>query len=162
MPNNHEQLESLRQIVAPVCDAHGVVLVDARYTADSGRVLQVLIERPGADPAQGAGVTLTDCRAVSRGLSEVLEEREASLPQGAYRLEVGSPGLDRPLFTLADFERFGGRAAKLETDAPIAGCRRFNGTLVGVSGDCVVLEQDGQAVEIPHQQITKAHLVHQF
>jgi len=162
MLNDNEQLECLRAIVRPVCDAHGLQLVDARYSVEGGRVLRVLIERPGADPAEGAGVTLADCTDVSRQLSDVLEEPHTGLPDGAYRLEVGSPGLDRPLIALLDFERFAGRAAKLDTAEPIEGRRRFSGSLLGVEGDTVRFEQDGRAVEIPHPQITKAHLVHQF
>lgn len=162
MLNDNSQLESLRAIVAPVCDAHGVQLVDARYAVDGGRVLRVLIERLGADPADGAGVTLADCSDVSRHLSDVLEQEPAGLADGAYRLEVGSPGLDRPLIGLEDFERFAGRAAKVETDAPVDGRKRFSGSLLGTDGDTVRFEQDGRAIEIPHPLITKAHLVHQF
>lgn len=160
--NDSERLDQLRAVVGPVCAAHDLVLVDARFAMDGGRVLRVLIERAGADPAEGAGVTLTECSSVSRELSNVLDGHEDVLPAGAYRLEVGSPGLERPLFGIEDFVRFSGREAKLETRDPIAGRRRFSGTLLEVADQVVHLEQDGAPVEIPHGQIAHAHLVHRF
>lgn len=160
--NDSDSLGRLRELVGAVCVEHGVDLVDARFTTDGGRVLRVLIEQPGADPAAGAGVTLSECSAVSRALSPVLDAHEDALPGGAYRLEVGSPGLERPLFGLADYERFAGREAKLQTHAPIDGRRRFTGILRGVDGTDVRFEQDGAPIVIPHGQIDKAHLVYRF
>lgn len=159
--NSAPHLAQLRAVASPVCAAHGVELVDARFTQDHGLCLRVLIERPGADANTGAGVSLDDCQAVSRDLSTALDVAEDVAPQGAYRLEVGSPGLDRPLFSLSDFARFAGQAAKLETHAPVAGRRRFSGKLLGVEGDAVKLEQDGQLVLLQHAEIAKAHLVYQ-
>lgn len=160
--NDSKTLATLHAVVAPVCEAHGVELVDARFTFEGGRVLQVLIERPGADPAQGAGVTLADCTAVSRALSARFDADDSVLPPGAYRLEVGSPGLERPLIALTDFARFTGREAKVELRAPITGRRRFSGKLLGVHGERIEIEQDGSPIELPHGQITHAHLVHRF
>jgi ribosome maturation factor RimP len=120
----------------------------------------VLIERPGSDANTGAGVSLDDCQGVSRDLSTALDVAENVAPSGAYRLEVGSPGLDRPLFSLSDFARFAGQTAKIEMHAPVAGRRRFSGKLLGVEGDVVKLEQDGQPVVLQHGEIAKAHLVY--
>jgi ribosome maturation factor RimP len=160
--NGSEHLADLRRVVEPVCAAHGLALVDARFTTEHGFVLKVLIERPGSDLKAGAGVTLDDCQAVSRDLSTALDVAEDVTPEGAYRLEVGSPGLDRPLFSLADFARFAGEKVRLQTHHPVAGRRRFSGTLLGVDGDQIKLDQDGQLVTVHHAEIAKANLVYRF
>ncbi|MDD9945378.1 MAG: ribosome maturation factor RimP [Myxococcales bacterium] len=156
------QIQHLRELINPVCAAHGVDLVDARFAHDRGAVLRVLIERPGADPATGAGVTLADCQAVSRELSAVLDGDETNVPKGAYRLEVGSPGVERPLFRRADYERFVGREVKLQCQRPVHGRRRFSGRLSGFEEDQVVIEGEGEVFRVPHELVTKAHLVHRF
>jgi ribosome maturation factor RimP len=159
--NSATHLGRLRAVIEPVCAAHGVTLVDARFTQEHGLCLRVLIERSSHDARPGAGVSLDDCQAVSRDLSTALDVAEGVAPSGAYRLEVGSPGLDRPLFSLADFARFAGQSVKIETRVAIAGRRRFSGKLLGVDGDAVKLEQDGQRVVLQHAEIAKAHLVYQ-
>ena len=160
--NSSQHLAQLRQVAEPVCAAHGAVLVDARFTNEHGFVLKVLIERPGANPKTGAGVSLEQCQAVSRDLSTALDVMEGLTPEGAYRLEVGSPGLDRPLFSLTDFERFAGEKVRLQTHQPVDGRRRFSGTLLGVAGEEIKLEQDGQVLTLQHAEIAKANLVYRF
>jgi ribosome maturation factor RimP len=160
--NTSEHLAELRRVAEPVCAAHGLALVDARFTTEHGFVLKVLIERPGSDLKTGACVSLDDCQAVSRDLSTALDVAEDIAPEGAYRLEVGSPGLDRPLFSLSDFERFAGEKVRLQTHHAVAGRRRFSGTLLGVDGDEVKLDQDGQVVTVLHTEIAKANLIYRF
>jgi len=160
--NNPTQLQKIREMVEPVCGQHGLALVDARFCNEGGRVLKVLIERPGSEPETGAGVTLEDCQLVSRDLSVVLDDREDLAPKDAYRLEVGSPGLERPLFGLEDYARFVGREARVQAVRPIEGRRRFTGVLQGVEGGVVLLEQDGEPVRVPHDDIVKANLVYRF
>jgi ribosome maturation factor RimP len=160
--SDSSRLAQLRQVVEPICAAHGLALVDARFTNEHGFVLKVLIERPGSDAKSGAQVSLEDCQRISRDLSEALDVQEGVAPQGAYRLEVGSPGLDRPLFTLADFQRFVGEDVKISTFKPVDGRRRFSGKLTGVEGQQVLLEQDGQLVKLQHDEIAKANLVYRF
>lgn len=157
MLNDSRQLEQLRALVAPVCQAHGVELCDARFVTDHGPVLRVLIERPD-DPSGGAGISLADCQAVSRDLSTILDVEQENLPHG-YRLEVGSPGLDRPLFSQRDYERFAGREINVRTNHPVAGRRRFTGVLRGVTGDGIRLDVGGQELEVPLTDIAKANLV---
>lgn len=152
----------IREVVEPVCEAYGVVLVDARFVNEGGRVLKVLIERPGSVPEAGSGVTLVDCQEVSRDLSVVLDVNEDLVPKGAYRLEVSSPGLERPLFGIVDYVRFVGREARVQTARPIDGRRRFTGVLQGVDDDVVLLDQDGVRVRVPHKDIVKASLVYRF
>jgi ribosome maturation factor RimP len=158
--NSSEHLSRLRQVIEPVCVAHGVSLVDARFTTEHGFVLKVLIERPGATAKSGAGVSLEDCQLVSRDLSTALDVAEDAAPQGTYRLEVGSPGLDRPLFALHDFIRFAGESVRVQTRSPVAGRKRFSGKLIGVEGDAVKLETDGQLVTLQLEEIAKANLVY--
>lgn len=160
--NDHDRLASLRAVIEPICAAHGVSLVDARFANEHGFVLKVLIERPGADAKTGAGVSLDDCQHVSRDLSTALDVAEDVVPSGAYRLEVGSPGLDRPLFSLSDFERFAGEAVRVQLHAKVAGRKRYSGKLLGVDGELVKLEQDGQLVTLQHREIAKANLVYRF
>lgn len=160
--NSSEHLAALRQVAEPVCAAHGVALVDARFITEHGFVLKVLIERPHSDLKTGAGVSLDDCQAVSRDLSTALDVAEDVAPDGAYRLEVGSPGLDRPLFSLSDFARFAGEKVRLQTHRPVAGRRRFSGTLLGVDGEEIKLDQDGQVLTVQHSEVAKANLVYRF
>ena len=179
MLNGKQQLERLREIAEPVCSAHGLALVDARFASEhGGLVLRVLIERPelpdnggnapalggGASfqPERGAGVSLGDCQAVSRDLSTLLDVESADLLPGRYRLEVGSPGLDRPLLTPQDFQRFAGREVRVRTGRPIDGRKQFEGVLQGLAGDCVKLSADGHELSVPLDQITKANLVFRF
>ena len=162
--NENERLAHLRQVIEPVCAAHRLSLVDARFSTEHGFVLKVLIERPGADAKTGAQVSLDDCQRVSRDISTALDldVAEGVTPQGAYRLEVGSPGLDRPLFSLSDFARFAGETVRVQMHAKVAGRRRFTGKLLGVDGELVKLEQDGQLVTLQHHEIAKANLVYRF
>jgi ribosome maturation factor RimP len=160
--NSSQHLAALRQVAEPVCSAHGVALVDARFVNEHGFVLKVLIERPDADLARGAGVSLADCQHVSRDLSTALDVAEGVTPEGAYRLEVGSPGLDRPLFSLSDFARFTGEKVRVQMHRPVEGRRRFSGVLLGVRGEEINLEQDGQVLTLQHSEIAKANLVYRF
>src|SRR5687768_2512298 len=153
------QKEKLIAIAEPVCRAHGVELVDVSFGRDSGGALiRVLIDRP----VDGrSAVSLVDCQSVSRDLSTALDVEGEDIP-GPYRLEVSSPGLDRPLVKRGDFEKFAGKEIKLQTRIPIGERRNFRGTLLGVEGDDVRLELDGKPVSIPYQEIAKANLVFRF
>ena len=164
------QLQKLRSVIEPICRAHGVTLVDARMTTERGAVLRVLIERvtEGAEPtsATQSGVSLADCQNVSRDLSTALDVAEGVAPAGAYRLEVSSPGIERPLITSQDFARFAGREVRVQAIRPIAGRRRFQGVLQGLAAErvpqTVRVQQDGETFDIPLADITKANLVYRF
>jgi len=150
----------VREAAEPVCRARGLALLDARFVTDRGLVLRVLIEREGADAERGSGVALSDCQAVSRDLAAALDADGNIAPTGHYRLEVGSPGLDRPLFSAGDYDRFRGREARLSTRMPREGRRKFTGTLLGVDGDArVMLRVDGRDIAIPLDDIATARLV---
>jgi ribosome maturation factor RimP len=161
MLNDTPQLEKLRTLVAPVCQAHGLELVDARFVTDHGAVLRVLIERPDQPPGH-SGVSLADCQAVSRDLSTVLDVEDEALPHGRYRLEVGSPGIDRPLLSRRDFERFTGAEVDVRTNRPFAGSKRHKGVLRGVAGEDIKLDVSGHELSVPLTEIAKANLVFRF
>jgi ribosome maturation factor RimP len=161
MRNDKEQLQQLSSLIDPVCQAHGLALVEVSFTTQHGRVLQVLIERP--DQADGrSGVSLADCQAVSRDLSTVLDVEGEALLLGAYRLEVSSPGIERPLVARRDYERFAGREINLRTSHPIGGRRRLQGVLRGIEGDVVKLNVSGEELFVPLADIAKANLIHRF
>jgi ribosome maturation factor RimP len=108
-------------------------------------------------------MTVEDCEAVSRTVSPVLDVADPIAH--AYRLEVSSPGMDRPLVRSSDFGRYAGHRVKVELAMPVAGRRRFKGTLVGVEGSCVRIQQEGapgeaaEDVLLPIMDIAEAKLV---
>ncbi len=158
-----EQLvRSLEQLIDPICRVHGVELVDVRHLREpGGAVVRIIIDRDVPGLEVGSGVSLEDCTAVSRDVSTALDVHEELMP-GHYRLEVSSPGLERPLVKLSDFDRFSGREIKLRARTPIDGRRRFRGTLRGVVDESIELDQDGQVFLIPHGDIAQANLVYRF
>jgi ribosome maturation factor RimP len=160
---------AIEAIAEPVCRAHGLELVDVQWTMDrGGPVLRVLIDRdrPGAGgEVPGSGVSLGDCQEVSRDLSTALDVHERVVPGGRYRLEVSSPGLDRPLVKPRDFERFAGREVKVQTRMPVAGTadrRKVQGLLRGMEGDVVVIDDGPTSWRVPFADIVKAHVVFRF
>lgn len=160
---------AIEEIAEPVCRAHGVELVDVQWTMDrGGPVLRVLIdrERPDMQPGEpGSGVSIDDCQAVSRDLSTALDVHERVVPSARYRLEVSSPGLDRPLTKRRDYERFAGREIKVQTRVPLPGTadrKKVQGVLVGLDGDVVRIEEGSTKWEVPFADIVKANLVYRF
>lgn len=154
----------LEAIAAPVCAAHGVELVDIRYLREpGGAVLRVLIDVIGSEnlpPVAGARVSVEHCTNVSRDLSTALDVHD--LFNTSYRLEVGSPGIERPLVKDTDFERFANREVRISTQVPVGDRRKFQGKLLGHEAGWVEIEQDGAKVRIPIDQIVKANVVHKF
>ncbi|MGB5365283.1 MAG: ribosome maturation factor RimP [Polyangiales bacterium] len=158
-----ELVQALQHLIEPICLAHGVELVDVRYLREpKGAVIRVIIDRDVAGLEVGSGVSLEDCTAVSRDVSTSLDVHEDVLPSGAFRLEVSSPGLERPLVKLSDFERFSGHEVKVKTQTPIERQRRFRGTLLRVVDQSIELDQDGKVLLIPHAEIARANLVYRF
>ena len=129
-------------------------LVEVEYVKEpSGWVLRVFLDKP-------TGVDLEDCRGVSEILDKKLDE-EDPIP-GSYSLEVSSPGLERPLKKLRDYERFTGRAVLIRTYQGLHGRKRFNGILRGLREQVVLLEWEGEIIEIPLELIAKANLAVEF
>ena len=113
-------------IAEPVLEGLGFRLVRVRISAAEGCTVQVMAERPDGTLA------IEDCEDVSHALSPVLDVNDPV--DRAYRLEISSPGIDRPLVRLSDFERYAGHLAKVEMKVPADGRKRFRGTLLGVEG----------------------------
>jgi ribosome maturation factor RimP len=136
------------EVISPVVAGMGYELVDLQAST-GGRLLRLFIDKPG-------GVGVEDCAAVSRQLTRVLEVEGVDYE----RLEVSSPGLDRPLRKPADFARFAGQKAEVRMrTADAGGRRRFVGVLRGAEGDRVRLDLDGQTVALPIGDIDRAKLV---
>jgi ribosome maturation factor RimP len=152
----------LEEIVSPLCARRGLELVQVQLGSEKGGgVLRILIDRPREDQKPGSGVDIDDCQHLSQDLSAILEEDPDIIP-GPFRLEVSSPGIERPLVKAEDYVRFEGREATLKTREPIEGRRSFRGILAGVDAGSVRLDLSGEILSIPLEVVTKAHLVHRF
>ena len=121
-------------IAEPVLEDLGYRLVRVKISGADGCTVQVMAERPDGSMA------VEDCEAVSRALSPVLDVADPI--DRAYRLEISSPGLDRPLVRRSDFARYAGHLAKIEMDVPVGSRKRFRGLLAGVEGDAARLTRD--------------------
>ena len=131
----------------------GYELVDIEMSP-RGRTIRVFIDLPGKE----SGVDVDDCARVSNQLSRILEVENVDYD----RLEVSSPGLDRPLKKLADFERFAGEQAQVRLSLPIGNQRNFVGVIEGVRDGAVALRTEKGEVLLPFDDIEKARLVPQF
>jgi len=126
----------------------GYELVDVQ-ASNGGRLVRLFVDKPG-------GVTLDDCAAISRHLTRVLAVEGIDYE----RLEVSSPGLDRPLRKEADFVRFAGQKAEIRMrKADASGRRRFVGVLRGTAGGNVSLELEGQVVALALEDVERAKLI---
>ncbi len=121
-------------VAAPVLEGMGYRLVRIRVSGEAGCTVQVMAERPDGT------MLIEDCEAVSRALSPVLDVADPI--ERAYRLEISSPGIDRPLVRRSDFARFEGHLTKIDMAVAHEGRKRFRGKLAGVEGDCVRLHRD--------------------
>jgi ribosome maturation factor RimP len=162
----HEKLaglprERILDALSPVLTAHGVDCVELVWRSDRGeRLLEVTVERPGSTEP-GAGVTLELCTEISRDLSAALDV--ADCIEGRYRLEVGSPGVERNLYGAADFQRFAGNTARLKLKQPVAGQYVLVGTLEGVDdAERVVLNVRGESIGIGLGDVDGARLVFEW
>jgi ribosome maturation factor RimP len=143
-------------VVEPVLASLGYRLVRVRVNAFAGCTVQIMAERPDGSMSVG------DCEIASRALSPVLDVADPI--ESAYRLELSSPGIDRPLVRRSDFDRYAGHIAHIEMQVPIDGQRRFRGELTGTDGDCVrmrcgKIEDDRVDVLLPINDMTEARLV---
>ena len=122
----------LAEIITPVIEGMGFELVRVRYMGGKTAMVQIMAERPGG------GIEVDDCARISTAVSATLDVEDPI--EDAYTLEVSSPGIDRPLTRLKDFETWTGYEAKLETADMIDGRRRFKGALQGTDGNEVLIE----------------------
>jgi ribosome maturation factor RimP len=129
-------------IAEPVIEQLGYRLVRVQISPQSGLTVQIMAERP-----EDGSMSVGDCEVVSRALSPVIEAQDPI--ERAYRLEVSSPGIDRPLVRRSDFERYAGHVAKVEMARGIDGRKRFRGVLLGVEGDAVKLRREDTRPDEP-------------
>lgn len=132
----------LAEIIQPVIEGMGYELVRLRLQGGQTATLQIMADRPEG------GINVEDCAEISTAVSATLDVEDPL--EDAYHLEVSSPGIDRPLTRLKDFATFEGYDARLETNQPIDGRKRFKGVLAGVDGDEVLLniEERGETVTV--------------
>ncbi len=144
-------IEQVEALADPLCESEGLELVHVEYQRESsGRILRLYIDRPQK-------VTLDDCINVSRQLSDLLDVYLGDI--GPYNLEVTSPGPERPLSKLRDYERFKGRRVKIRTIEPVGGQKNFSGVISGVTAEQINVTSNAEKVVIAFDNISKARLV---
>ena len=155
MTRSVQDIQRVEAICRPVIEAAGFDLILAEWASDQGsRVLRLFLDH------ETAPITLDDCGAVSRRLGPVLDVEE--VVSGAFRLEVSTPGLDRPLVREKDFRRFLGQTARINLKTPLpTGRKRLKGKLTKVSEGLIGLEVEGQPVTVRLTDVAKANLVYE-
>jgi ribosome maturation factor RimP len=144
-------------VIEPSIQAAGFRLVRVKVTGEAGCTVQVMAERPDGS------MSVEDCEVVSRLISPILDVEDPI--ERAYRLEISSPGIDRPLVRRSDFARWAGHRTKIELVMPLAGRKRFNGTLLGLEGEEARLRRldaaEGEEAEVllPLADLAEARLV---
>jgi len=145
--------QRLLELLDPVAEAAGYAVVRLRLMGEHRRTLQIMAERDDGT------MLVEDCTALSRAVSEVLDAADPI--KGEYTLEVSSPGIDRPLTRLEDFETYAGYEGRLELDRLAENRKRFKGVLAGVEGDNVAIDLEGEeeTALVPFAWIVEAKLV---
>ncbi len=141
----------LAEIVAPTIEGMGYELVRLRLMSGKHITLQIMTDRPDGN------IDVDDCAKISNAISAVLDVEDPIIDE--YTLEVSSPGIDRPLTRLKDFERYDGYEARLMTDELIDGRKRFSGTLRGVEDGEVLIEIPEGVVGLKFDWLTEAKLL---
>ena len=144
------------QLAAPLAESEGLEIVDIELRHEGGRggrVLRLYLDKEG-------GPSIDDLSRVSRGLSDVLDEHD--VVDGAYTLEVSSPGINRPLKRPEHYERFVGKRIRVRTRDLINGRRSFLGELLEVSAEKIAVNQDGARWEIPFSLIETSNYEHDW
>lgn len=147
-------IRRIEGIVTPSIEAMGFDVVRVLVTGGQRPTLQIM-----ADRRDGSMISVDDCAEISRTVSAVLDVEDPIA--GEYTLEVSSPGIDRPLTRIKDFERWAGFDARVDMAVPVEGRKRFSGRLKGVAdGERVQIEIEGGALaELPFDDISRAKLV---
>jgi ribosome maturation factor RimP len=130
-------------IAEPVLEGLGYRLVRVRVSGADGCTVQIMAERPDGT------MSIDDCETASRALSPVLDATDPV--DRAYRLEISSPGLDRPLVRRSDFERYANNTVKIEMAVAVDGRKRFRGLLLGIDGDAARVRRDDAVAGVPDQ-----------
>ncbi|WP_294929045.1 ribosome maturation factor RimP [uncultured Paracoccus sp.] len=141
----------LAEIVRPVIEDLGFELVRIRLQGGKTSTLQIMADRPEG------GINVDDCADISTAVSATLDVEDPL--EDAYHLEVSSPGIDRPLTRLKDFATFEGYEARLETNQPIDGRKRFKGMLAGIEGEEVLINVEEGTIGLHFDWLSDAKLV---
>ena len=144
--------DHLVELLRPVIEGLGYEWVGAEFDGHQ-RVLRIYIDSP-------EGIGLEDCSKVSYQVSGVLDVEDPI--SGRYQLEISSPGMDRPLFELSQFERFVGELVRLQLSRALDGRRRFKARIKAVEGTDIIIEDEGETITIPFSLVDKARLVPEF
>ena len=149
-----QQKHPVYDLLEPVIEKMGFEVVRIMTIGVQRPTLQIMIDRK-----DGKNLVVDDCAAVSRAVSQILDEKDPI--DGEYSLDVSSPGLDRPLTKLEHFRRFAGYEAKIETGEVVDGRKRFKGKVAGVDKNNVInfVMDDGKEYKIPFEVVNKAKLV---
>jgi len=142
----------IQRLIEPSVDDLGFDIVRVQVSGKNELLMQVMVEHK-----DGQGMTVDDCAIVSRAISAILEVEDPI--KDPYTLEVSSPGLDRPLVKLRDFERFQGHQVRVETSLAQDGQKRFKGQLLGVEDETVKILLDGREVILAYSDIRRAKLL---
>lgn len=143
--------DRLNDLLKPLVEGLGYEFVGLEYAGNPKQsVLRVYID-------SDEGVGLSDCEYVSREAAAMLDVEDPI--SGQYNLEISSPGLDRPLFTPDQYERYSGKEIKVTLFAPENGRRKFKGAIVRLDGEQLVMQVDGEEVQMRFENIAKARLV---
>ncbi len=145
--------DQLNAILEPVVTGLGYELVGIEYRPNvTNGLLRIYIDKED-------GIDVDDCAQVSRQVSGVLDVEDPIT--GQYNLEVSSPGINRPLFKLEDYQQFSGNKAKIHLNGLYEGRRKVVGTLQGIDVREILIEVDGEQVKVPFDQIAKARLIYE-
>jgi ribosome maturation factor RimP len=165
MAGNRESIiEQVTAIAERVAASAGIEIVYVEFVGGGrNRVLRLFIDRPPADgqtvPLDApSGATLEDCELISHQVSDILDTDDV-IPGEAYKLEVSSPGIERKLSKLIEFQRFAGHPAKVWLTEPAEGLAHWQGVLKGVAGDVIQLQvAGGKTIDFPLGHVSKAQL----
>lgn len=150
-------LEKIIDAAAPIAENCGCALIDAEYKKEgSGKILRLYIDK--AD----SGITLDDCAAVSRAVSEAIDNDAALSAEENYIMEVSSPGINRILKSAKDYMRFSGQKVDVSLYENVNGRKKFTAVLSGYADGCVFLELDGEKISIENEKIGKINLHFEF
>ncbi|EPR10225.1 ribosome maturation factor RimP [Ruminiclostridium papyrosolvens] len=146
--------QTVTELVSPVVENLNYELVDVEYVKEGANwYLRVYIDKPG-------GISIDDCQAVSEQISDLLDKNDPI--DQSYYLEVSSPGLDRPLKTEKDFTKYKGELVEVKVFQPIDGKKIFEGELVGLKDNFIVINQDGHDIQFERDKVAIVKRVIKF
>lgn len=155
MKSHEKFLAEAKNIICEIAAQQGLELIDVEYQREPGGwVLRVMIDR------QPGGITIGDCTGISREIGDVLEVKD--IMAFPYRLEVSSPGVNRPLKKPEDFQQHLGETVSISTAEPLDGRKHYKGRLAALHEDRVAVLIDGQSFTVPLAVIKKAHIEFDF